>query len=175
MKKKILFIALISIFGSARSSAQLMTFGFIKNCMTYERTTVTDELKKKQFFVADRSIDAPTNKLLVGATYYSNNKDRDLSKGEIGVLSQISGSKKITEISFVNGKNDYSKNETEVHNQMIAFYKNETTFKSPKYKTDVLKYTKDKNFYYVFKNNTVPTIVISNYNIDADYFEVASK
>ncbi|MGQ0827519.1 MAG: hypothetical protein ACT4ON_03885 [Bacteroidota bacterium] len=170
MKCKILFLTIIAIFIGNKSFGQLMTFGFIKNCMSYERTTVTDELKKKQFFVADRSKDIVNNKLLEGATYYSNNKE-DLTKGEIGVLSQISGSKKIVEISFANGKTDYSKNYTEVHNQMISFFNTETTFKSPKYKTDVLKYSKDKSYYYVFKANNIPTIVIANYKIDEDYFE----
>lgn len=171
MKKKFLLFALVSILVSERSFGQLMTFGFIKNCMTYERTTVTDELKKKQYFVADRSIDVTTNKLLEGATYYSNSKEPE--KGEIAVLSQINGSKKITEIIFKSGsKNDYTKNYTDVHNQMISFFNDETTFKSPKYKTDVLKYVKDKLFYYVFENNKVPTIVISNFKLEEVYFEV---
>lgn len=171
MKHKLLFLAIISTFLGNKAFGQLMTFGFVKNCMTYERTTVTDELKKKQFFVADRSKDIVHNKLLEGATYYSNNKEQDISKGEIGVLSQINGSKKVTEITFVNGKTDYSKNQTDVHNQMISFFNSETTFKSPKYKTDILKYSKDKIYYYVFKNNNIPTIVIANYKIDEDYFE----
>jgi len=171
MKHKIILLAIVSIFMGNKSFGQLMTFGFIKNSMSYERTTVTDELKKKQIFIVDRSKDIVHNKLLEGATFYSNNKEQDLSKGEIGVLSQINGSKKVIEITFVNGKTDYSKNHTEVHNQMISFFNSETTFKSPKYKTDVLKYSKDKLYYYVFKNNNIPTIVIANYKIDEDYFE----
>jgi len=171
MKNKILFLCIALVFAGNKSFAQLMTFGFIKNCMSYERTTVTDELKKKQFFIVDRSADIVNNKLLLGATYYSNNKDRDAAKGEISVLSHINVSKKVTEITFVSGKNDYSKNFTDVHNQMISFFNNETTFKSPKYKIDVLQYIKDKTYYYVFTNNNIPTIVIANYKIDEDYFE----
>lgn len=171
MKKKVLFLALLSTLAYARSFGQLMTFGFIKNCMTYERSTATDELKKKQFFVADRNVAVAESKLLEGATYYSNSHEPD--KGEIKVLSQINGSTKITEVAFKSGtKNDYNKNFKDIHNQMISFFNNEITLKSPKYKTDVLKYTKDKLFYYVYENNKVPVIVISNNKIDEAYFEV---
>jgi hypothetical protein len=148
-----------------------MTFGFVKNCMTYKRTTVTDELTKKQFFVAERTVQTANNKLLEGATYYSNDKERDATKGEIRVLSLINGDKQITEIDFVSGsKNDYSKNYNDVYDQMVKFFNNEKTFKSAKYKTDVLKFSKDKIVYYVYKNNNTPTIVISNYKIDEEYF-----
>jgi hypothetical protein len=171
MKNKILILAVISILANNKSFGQLMTFGFIKNCMTYERTTVTDELKKKQFVLIERQMQAPANKLFEGAARYSNEKDGDALKGEIKVISKINGSKKITEISFVNGsKNDFSKNYTEVYNQIVSFFDNEKAFKSEKYKTDVLKFSRDRNYYYVYKINGVPTIVISNYKIDEDYF-----
>ncbi|OFY84956.1 MAG: hypothetical protein A3F72_18410 [Bacteroidetes bacterium RIFCSPLOWO2_12_FULL_35_15] len=170
MKNKILLFALIMLLINNKSFGQLMTFGFVKNCMTYGRSTVTDELKKKQFFLVERQMQAPANKLFDGAAYYSNEKE-DKTKGEIRVLSQINGSKQITEISFVNGsKNDFSKNYTEVYNQIVSFFDNEKAFKSSKYKTDVLKFSKDRNYYYIYKINGIPTIVISNYKIEEDYF-----
>ena len=171
MKNKILLFALISILANNQSFGQLMTFGFVKNCMTYGRSTVTDELKKKQFFVVERQVKTTADKLFEGATHYSNQKDGDLTLGEISVLSQINGSKQITEISFINGeKNDYSKNYTEIYNQMVSFFDNEKSFKSSKYKTDVLKFSKGRNYYYVYKSGNTPVIVISNYKIDDDYF-----
>lgn len=170
MKNKIILLAFVSLFISQRSSAQLMTLGFIKNCMTYQRTTVTDELKKKQIFLIDRK--APSgNKLMEGATYYSNEKSGDSTKGEIRVLSLISGSKQITEISFINGSpNDYTKNYNDVYNQMISFFDDKRTFKSARYKTDVLKCMKDKTYYYIYKNGSRPVIVVSDHKIDEDYF-----
>jgi hypothetical protein len=148
-----------------------MTFGFVKNCMAYKRTTVTDELTKKQYAVVERAKEGATNKLLEGATYYSNEKNRDATKGKIADLSLISDSKQITEISFISGsKNDYTKNFNDIYDQMIKFFNNETSFKSSKYKTEVVKITKDKTFYYFYKNNSIPIIVISNYKIDDDYF-----
>ena len=171
MKHKILFFAIIAVLLNNKSFGQSMTFGFVKNCMSYERSTVTDELKKKQFFIVERQMQTPTNKLFEGAAYYSNEKEEDKTKGEIKVLSQINGSKQITEISFMNGsKNDFSKNYTEVYNQMVSFFDNEKAFKSEKYKVDVLKFSRDKNFYYVYKYNGIPIIVISNYKIDEVYF-----
>lgn len=171
MKNKILFLALILIIAHNQSFGQLMTFGFVKNCMTYGRSTVTDELKKKQYVLIDRQMQAPANKLFEGAARYSNEKDDGATKGEISVVSLINGAKQITEISFVNGsKNDFSKNFTEVYNQMVSFFNDEKHFKSSKYNTDVIFFSRDKNYYYSYKNNGVPVIVISNYKITEDYF-----
>ena len=113
------------------------------------------------------------NKLMDGATYYSNEVMRDATTGEITVLSQINGSKQITEISFIDGtKNDNSNNYNDIFNQMVSFFKpNESTFKSPNYdKADVVRFTRDKNYYYAFKKKNTPTIIISNYTIDEEYF-----
>ncbi|MCW3083546.1 MAG: hypothetical protein JWP12_912 [Bacteroidetes bacterium] len=175
MKNKIILLALVSFFLMNKSFGQLMTMGFIKNCMSYARTTVTDELKKKQIFMIDRKAPTP-NKLLQDAVYYSNDKGGDSIKGEIRVLSSIIGSKQITEITYITGlDNDYSKNYNDVYNQMVSFFHTEKPFKSGKYKTDVLKFTNDKSYYYVYKNGSRPVIVISNYKIDDEYFAILPK
>jgi len=169
MKKNILFLAFISVLTVKSSYAQLMTFGFVKNCMSYARTTMTDELNKKHFSIVSRKVESAGNKLLDGATYYSNQKEK--TDGEIRVLSQINDSKKITEISFVTGlQNDYSKNYEEVYNQMVSFFKDEKTFKSDKYNVPVNYFERDKIYYYTYENNKIPTIVISNYKLEKDYF-----
>lgn len=169
MKTKTLLFAIAICFSSI-SFAQLMPFGFVKNCMSYARTTVTDELNKKHITLIDRNYQKANNPLLQGATYYSNQTDRTPGIGEIMVLSQINGSKQITEISFISGtKNSYSDNFDDVYKQMVNFFKDERTFKSPKY-NDVNYFSKDKVYYYVFKVKDVPTIVVSNYKLDEDYF-----
>lgn len=166
--KTLLFAA--SLFLVSTSFAQLMPFGFVKNCMSYARTTVTDELNKKHFSLIDRNYQKANNPLLQGSTYYSNQTDRTPDIGEVMVLSQINGSKQITEISFISGtKNSYSDNFDDVYKQMVNFFKDERTFKSPKY-NDVNYFTRDKVYYYVFKVKDVPTIVVSNYKLDEDYF-----
>ena len=137
--------------------------------MTYDRTALTNELFKKHYAVAERSIATAQNPMLVGAMSYSNEKN--LANGEIKVLSLINESKKVTEIYFVNGpKNNYSNNFAEVFKQMVAFFDNETSFKSTKYDTNVTKFTKDKVHYYVYKLKEIPVIVVANYNIDEAYF-----
>lgn len=171
MKNKTLVMLAAVAFTFSSAMAQQMTFGFVKNCMSYGRTTVTDELTKKQFMVAERQKKDAANKLLEGATYYSNNKDRDLTKGEIAVLSQINDSKKITEIAFVSGsKNDFTKNYNEVYDQMIKFFNNEKPFKSKKFGTEVLVLTKDHIYYYIYTYNKIPYIVVSNFKLEEDYF-----
>jgi len=163
----LIFAVLINSF----ASAQLMPFGFIKNCMSYGRTTVTDELTKKQFILVERNQQVVTNPLMAGSTYYSNEKDRNPALGEVAVLSQINGSKLITEISFRSGsKNNSEKNFTDVYNQMVNFFKDEKSFKSARYKTEVKYFFRDKNYYYTYTVNNIPTIVVSNYKIETDYF-----
>ena len=140
--------------------------------MTFDRrAAVTDDLAKKQYTVADRSAKNTSNPMMEGAFLYSNQKDRSAANGEITVLSLLNDKKQITEIDFVSGsKNDYSANFTDMQNSMIKFFNNEKAFKSTRYKTDVLKFTKDKVFYYVFTDNKISKIVISNYKIDEEYF-----
>ena len=170
MNTKILMFTITSMLICSSAFAQLMTFGFVKNCMTYKRETVTNELTKKHFFIVNRRLQEADHKMLVGATYYSNQKEAP-AKGEIRVLSLINESEKITEISFIKGSdNDYSDNYKEVFKQMLAFFNNESTFKSSKFKTDVSMFAKDKMYYYAFIHNETPTIVISDRKMEADYF-----
>lgn len=167
--KKIIIIAL-AIVSYSTASAQLMSLGFIKNCMSYNRTAYENELFKKHFFKVEHAVENPQNPLLKGATSYSNEKDA--ANGEIKVLSLITDKQNITEIYFVNGpKNNYSKNYTEVYNQMVSFFNNQTSFKSAKYNVDVTKFTKDKTSYYVYKLKEIMVIVVSDLKLEETYFK----
>ena len=166
--KKTILITLITIL-SLNASAQLMSLGFVKNCMTYDRTALTNELFKKHFDVVERSISTAQNPMMAGAMSYSNEKIP--ASGEIKILSLINDTKKITEIYFANGpKNDFSKNFVEVYNQMVSFFDNQISFKSKKFNVDVTKFTKGNVSYYVYKIKEMPVIVIANYKIEEQYF-----
>ncbi|CAN5437011.1 hypothetical protein BH10BAC1_BH10BAC1_00630 [soil metagenome] len=168
MKKTLVILLAIVSFSTA--SAQLMSLGFVKNCMTYSRSSYTNELFKKHYFMVENSIATAQNNLLIGAMSYSNEKTP--ANGEIKVLSLIKEKEQITEIYFVNGpKNDYSKNFTEVYNQMVSFFDNQTSFKSTKYNVDVTKFTKDKVYYYVYKLKEIPVIVVANMKLEDTYFK----
>lgn len=168
--KKIICITFISFLAYTQTSAQLMSLGFVKNCMTYNRTALTNEMFRKHFFMVENSIATAQNNLLVGAMSYSNEKVPE--NGEIKVLSLIKEKQKITEIYFVNGpKNDYTTNYNEVYNQMVSFFNNQISFKSTKYNVDVVKFTKDGVFYYVYKLKEVPVIVVADYKLDDVYFK----
>ena len=167
--KKITIITITALF-SIHASAQLMSLGFVKNCMTYDRTAYSNELFRKHYFTTENAIATAQNNLLIGAMSYSNEKTP--ANGEIKVLSLIKDKQQITEIYFVNGpKNDYSKNFTEVYNQMVSFFDNQIVFKSAKYNVDVTKFTKDKVYYYVYKLKEIPVIVVANMKLDETYFK----
>ena len=167
--KKLIVIS-IAILSFSAASAQLMSLGFVKNCMGYNRTAYENELFKKHYFKVEHAVENPQNALLKEATSYSN--EQDAANGEIKVLSLITDKQKITEIYFVNGaKNDYSKNFTEVYNQMVSFFNNQTSFKSAKYNVDVTKFTKDKIVYYVYKLKEIMVIVVSDLKLEERYFK----
>jgi hypothetical protein len=171
MKTKIVIPVLLFVLAVSQLRSQTITFGFVKNCMTFNRSATTDDLSKKQFFVIERSAKNTANPMMEGAFLYSNEKERDANKGEIDVLSLINDKKQIVEITFTTGsKNDYSKNYNDLVKQMTSFFNNEKAFKSARYKGEVLKFTKDKVYYYVFTDNKIPKIVIANYKIDEEYF-----
>jgi hypothetical protein len=172
--KKILIIALSIVSFSA--SAQLMSLGFIKNCMTYNRTSFENELFKKHYFKTANAVENPQNAMLAGASSYSN--EQNTANGEIKVLSLITDKQKITEITFINGpKNDWSKNFTEVYNQMVSFFNNQTSFKTSKFnsneikETEVTKFSKDNNYYYVYKLKGNMMIVVSDKKLEDTYFK----
>ena len=100
MKSKIILFALISILISNKSFSQTLTFTFIKSCVTYERPAFTEDIAKKKFYIVEESTKKTTNKLMEGATFYCNEKERELGYSEIDVLSLINGAKKITEITI---------------------------------------------------------------------------
>ncbi len=171
MKTKTLFFALISLLIVNRSFAQTIPFTFIKSCISFERQAFTDDMTKKKFYVVEGATKKETNKLMEGSTFYCNEKERELGNAEIDVLSQINGAKNITEITFQKGnKHDYTKNFGEIFNQMSSVLNKTAVIQSKKYKTEVSTFTKDKVYYYTYKVNDVPVIVISNYKIDEEYF-----
>jgi hypothetical protein len=169
MKNRMLFILVFSLFSYAQASAQLISLGFVKNCMLYKRTTFTDELEKKHFSLIQDKVETPANMVLAGASYYSNTKKEEVAaKGEIKILSLISETIKITEITFTNAT--YYNNYNDVFKQMVNFFNNQQSFKSKKYKTDVAKFSKDGISYYAYKNGEVPVILITDGKIEEKYF-----
>ena len=168
---KALFLVLISILAISRSSAQTIPFTFIKNCTSFERQAFTDDMTKKKFYIVEESVKGAKNKAMEGATFYCNEKERELGNAEINVLSLINGSKKIVEITFKKGnKHDYGKNYGEIFNQMNSMLNKMPAFQSKKYKTEVSKFTKNGVYYYAYKQNDVPVIVVSTYKIEEEYF-----
>ena len=149
MKTKILLFALIFVLTMNRSIAQTLPFTFIKACATFERSAFTEDMTKKKFYVVEESVKGAKNKLMEGATFYCNEKERELGYAEIDVLSLINGTKKVVEISFKKGgKHDYAKNFGEIFNQMSSMLNKTAPFQSKKYNTEVSTFTKNQIYYY---------------------------
>ena len=78
MKK--IFIILFAIVSYGTASAQLMSLGFVKNCMTYNRTAYENELFRKHYFKTENAVENPQNMLLKGACAYSNEQNKAKGK-----------------------------------------------------------------------------------------------
>jgi hypothetical protein len=168
MKNKLLFLVVAACCCFGQLSAQQMSLGFVKNCMSYKRETCTDELKKKHFNLIQDKVETPTNMVHSGATLYYNASKENPKAGEIKVLSLISDKIKVTEITFSDA---YFNNYNEVFKQMVSFFSNQQSFKSTRYKTDVARFSKDGIYYYAYKNGEIPFIVISNTKLEDTYFK----
>ncbi|MBL0330118.1 MAG: hypothetical protein IPP64_12040 [Bacteroidetes bacterium] len=171
MKTKSLFLALIAVIAINTLVAQTLPFTFIKACTTFDRAAFTEDMTKKKFYVVEESSKKSTNPMMDGATFYCNEKERELGNAEIDVVSSVKGDKKITEITFIKGnKHDYAKNFGEIYNQMNSMFNKTAPIQSKRYKTEVTTFTKNGIFYYTFKVNELPVIVISSYKIDTEFF-----
>ncbi len=171
MKTKISFIALLTIFTANKIVSQTIPFTFIKSCTTFERAAFTEDMTKKKYYVLEEAVKNASNKLMEGATFYCNEKERELGNAEIDILSIINGTKKVVEITFKKGnKHDYTKNYGEIYNQMLSVLNKTASIQSKKYKTEVTTFTKNGIYYYTYKVNEVPVIVVSSYKIDEEYF-----
>ncbi len=170
MKFKILFLALISIFTINKAFAQTIPFTFVKACTTFDRAPLTEDLTKKKFYVVQEAVKGASNKVMEGATFYCNEKERELGNAEIDILSQINGAKKIMEFTFKKGnKHDYAKNFGEIYNQMGAVLNKTAPIQSKKY-GEVNTFTKNGIYYYTYKVGEVPVLVVASYKIDTEYF-----
>lgn len=170
MKTKIYFFALLMIATINKISGQTIPFTFIKSCTTFDRAGLTEDLTKKKFYVAQESMKGTASKAMEGATFYCNEKERELGNAEIDILSIVNGDKKICEFTFKKGnKHDYGKNFGEIYNQMKSVLNKTASIQSKKF-GEVETFTKNGIYYYTFKVNEVPMIVVASYKVDAEYF-----
>jgi hypothetical protein len=167
MKRLILTLIICATFNIL--SAQTITLTFLKNCVAYSDTKFADELYKSGFYLANKKMDVVSNKSLVGGRYFSNDKERKLTNGEISVIANKSEGNKIVELSFVS--NDlYKDNYNSLYNQIKSQFKKEKSFYSLKYKADIDKYTFNNYFYYIYLDDNTPCIIISNARQEESYF-----
>lgn len=168
MKIRAVLLIIFSFFSVNSLLAQQMSFGFVRNCMTYKRTVYTDEMKQKHFQTIQEKVENPSNNVLSGAMLYSNKSTVNANSGEIKVLSLISDKLKVTEITF---SKEYFNLYNDIFKQMVNFFSNQQSFKNEKYKTDVVKFAKDDYFYYAYKNGEIPVIVVSDKKLEETYFK----
>ena len=114
MKIKLLLLLL----ATGKLWSQTITFPFIKSSITYNQTKLADELYKMNFYLANKKMEVVSNKMLEGGQYFSNEKERKLRNGEIGVISNKTGDKRIIELSFSYTNKTYADNYDVLYNQI---------------------------------------------------------
>ncbi|MBP7808374.1 MAG: hypothetical protein KA163_03690 [Bacteroidia bacterium] len=171
MKKKAGILFSLVVLLHFISPAQTLKYEFIKNCLTYQDIEIITDLTARNFnFVAKDHINLG-DPLINRSDYYSSKKENSTDTAEIAVfINKRKSSKKSVVFSFVETQAfaNYNAIEAKIQSNL----KKEASFKSDKFDADVTKYSFDKYFYYLFKDDYMWYIITSNYDLEEKYFSL---
>lgn len=175
MKKRAVIIIFLAGLLQFRSSSQTLKYEFIKNCLIYTETEIIADLTARNFnFVAKDYVNLG-DPLINRSDYYTSKKEGSNDTAEVAVfINKRKNSKKSVVFSFV--ETQAFANYNMLESKIIAGLKNEGTFKSDKFDSDVTKYSfEDKYYYYLFKDDFIWYITVSNFKLEDYYFTLKSK
>ncbi len=167
--KKALITALaIVFFQGARS--QNLDFDFIKKAIDYSGEELALELSNKKFKLIEKEHKNIGDKLINKSDYYSNKTEESSIEGvpETALFANSKRSKKTLFISFSQALAFDNFNNLE--NDIKSNFKKENVLQSEKYESAIIKYSFNKNLYYLFKEEDTYYIIISNYPLEETYF-----
>lgn len=175
MKKREVILFLFVVLFQFESSAQTLKYEFIKNCLIYTEIEVISDLTARNFnFVTKETVNLG-DPLINRSDYYTSKKEGSTDTAEVAVfINKRKSSKKSVVFSFV--ETQAFSNYNTIESKIIAGLKSEGTFKSDKFDADVTKYSfDDKYYYYLFKDDFIWYIIVSNYKLEESYFTLKSS
>ena len=112
--------------------------------------------------------------LINRSDYYTNRKENSTDTAEIAVfINKRKASKKSVVFSFVESVAyaNFSSIESKIQSNLTK----ENTFHSDKFDADVTRYSYEKYYYYLFKDEYIWYIITSNFQLEENYFSLKSK
>jgi hypothetical protein len=175
MKKREVILFLFAVLFQFISPAQTLKYEFIKNCLIYTEIEVISDLTARNFnFVTKETVNLG-DPLINRSDYYTSKKEGSTDTAEVAVfINKRKSSKKSVVFSFV--ETQAFANFNTIESKIIAGLKSEGVFKSDKFDADVAKYSfDDKYYYYLFKDDFIWYIVVSNFKLEESYFTLKSS
>lgn len=152
------------------SIAQNLDFDFVKNALNYTDEELNLNLTSKKFKLIEKEHKNMGDKLINKSEYYSNKTEGGMieSGPETAIFVNGKRSKKTVFISF--NQNIAFDNFNSLETEIKKAFKKEAVLQSEKYESAILKYSNDKTFYYLFKEEETYYIIISASDLEESYF-----
>lgn len=174
MKRALIFFSLLVLL-NLFSKGQTLKYEFVKNCLIYNETEIITDLTARNFnFVAKDHVNLG-DPLINRSDYYTSKKEGSNDTAEVAVfINKRKNSKKSVVISFV--ETQAFANYNAIESKIQAGLKSEGSFHSDKFDAYVSKYSFDNNYYYyLFKDEYIWYIIVSNFKLEESYFSLKSK
>jgi len=175
MNCKPVFILSLPLFFALQFQAQIIKYEFVRTCLTEPETELISDLTQHNFnFVAKDYVNLGDN-LINRSDYYTSKSPNSLDSAETAVfINRRKASKKSVVISFTE-KNAHDNYEA-VEEKIKANLTKEGSFLSEKFSNvNVSKYSDEKTLFYLFRDDYIWYIIVSNYPLEESYFTIRSK
>ncbi len=174
MKQKAGILFSIIILLQFAATAQTLKYEFVKNCLIYTETEVIADLTARNFNFVAKDYSNMGDNLINKSDYYTSKKENSTDTAEIAVfINKRKASKKSVVFFFTDNQSFANYNQLE--SRIQSSLKSEGTFKSDKFDADVNKYSSDKNLFYLFKDDFIWYIIVTNFPLEENYFTIKSK
>lgn len=152
------------------TKAQNLDFDFIKKAIDLSGEELALELSTKKFKLIEKEHKNIGDKLINKSDYYSNKTEESSIEGvpETALFANNKRSKKTLFISFA--QTLAFDNFNSLENEIKKNFKKEGVLQSEKYESAILKYSYNKSLFYLFKEEDIYYIIISNYPLEETYF-----
>ena len=168
-------IIILSLAFFLNSKAQTLKYEFVKSCIDMPETEMISYFTTHNFnFVAKDHVNLGDN-LINRSDYYSSKAANSLDSAEIAIfVNKRKGSKKSVVMSFT--EPSAQKNFEEIEANIQNYLTKESSFLSERFSNiNVSKYIDGKNFVYVFRDDFIFYIIVTNYSLDDTYFKIRTK
>jgi hypothetical protein len=157
------------------TKGQTLKYEFVKNCLSMQETELISDLFTRNFnFIAKEHVNLG-DQLINRSDYYSSKNPSSTDSAEIAVfINRRKASKKSIVMSFteLNAHNNFM----EIEEKIKANLTKESSFLSERFSNaNVTKYSNEKTLFYLFRDDYIWYIIVSNFPLEENYFTIRSK